>query len=433
MTTPFQPSPLVAAAQPHDRERLKKVLFVVGQLSLGGVETYILRVARALSASGVAVEVWIVKPRFDGGLMAQLQLVAEVRVLAPKWLAYPLWISAPELPEDADLVFTTGRLALIFAAHACASADRSVRLIAGVFSQWEYMVAAWDKKSLLANALVEQIGPANMVFCTDGCRVDHAKSLGESYLMSLVSPLLVDLPTAPPRESRSTGAPFKIVTVSRLVSFKTSNLQMPELVARLNASGTPTHWTLYGEGPERGLIEAAVKAAGAEAFITLESAVPYADLPRVMRGADLYIGAGSTLVEASALGVPALVALDTNPEPTTPGLLCDRPGVFTSDASDADVLTPIFDYVTTLSKLGPEAARELSRRSRQRVERYGTSQARLEYDNMLDHVAPVKIVLPFWFQLSYLVATFIEAARAMFGMGDRYGRNRAVASAAGRS
>lgn len=401
-----------------------KVLFVVGQFTVGGVETYVLRIAKALVADGVAVEIWVVKHSFDPALLAQLQATVRVRFLTPGWLPYPIFIGSPELPADVDMVFTTGRTALFCAARACALARRPMRLIAGVFSQWEYVINPRDPKSRLASDLVDQLGPANMVFCTEGSRADHVASLGDSYLASLVSPLLVDLPASAARTPRISGSPLRIVSVSRLVNFKTSNLQMAEVVARLNASGVPARWTLYGGGPEREKIEASVKAAGAEAFVSLQGPVPYTELSRVIGEADIYIGGGTTLIEASALGVPALVAQDSNPEPTSPGFLCDREGVFTSDVSDHDILVPIFDHIVRFAELDETGVKALSDRSRRKAELYGSPQARSEYEKMYQRGEPVRVTLPPGFQLRYFLGTFAEAARAVLGreaQPDRYG------------
>lgn len=401
-----------------------KVLFVIGQFTVGGVETYVLRVAKALAADGVEVDVWIVKSSYDEALVAQLQTVANVRFLTPKWLPYPLFVWSPALPAGADVVFTTGRLALFFAAMACARARRSARLIAGVFSQWEYVPNRRDMKSRLAHELVEKLGPRNMVFCTEGARADHTAALGEVYRDSLVSPLLVDLPQAKPRPAKPAGRPLQIVSVSRLVNFKTSNTQMPGVVAALNAAGIPAHWTLYGDGPEKEKIAASIAAAGAQGFVSLPGPVPYSELPGVIERADVYVGGGTTLVEASALGVPALVARDSNAEATSPGFFCERAGVFTSDISDDDVLEPFIDHITRFAHLDQAGVDDLSERSRRKAELYGAGQALNEYQAMQRIAEPVAVALPRWFQARYAVATGLEIVRVLLGKDaqpERYG------------
>lgn len=404
-----------------------KVLFVIGQFTVGGVETYVLRIAKALIADGVDVEVWIVKPSFDPALLTQLQALVQVRFLTPRWMAYPIMVRSPDLPDDVDMVFTTGRLALFFAAQSCVRIARPVRLVAGVFSQWEYVENPRDPKSTLAGALVDQLGPRNMVFCTEGSRTDHVASLGHAYSASLVSPLLVDLPAARPRAPRRAGDPLQIVSVSRLVNFKTSNLQMAEVVARLNAAGVPARWTLYGDGPERGKIEETIGAAGAQAYVALPGPVPYTDLPRVISAADVYVGGGTTLIEASALGVPALVAQDSNPEPTSPGFLCDRDGVYTSDISDDDVLTPIVDHLARFAAMDEDQAQALSERSRRKAQSYGVQQARTEYEAIYRQAEPIRVALPASFQPIYFLATGFEVARTLMGRDaqpERYGGMR---------
>jgi glycosyltransferase involved in cell wall biosynthesis len=389
----------------------RHILFAVGQLTVGGIETYVLRMARACHAAGGKVSVWAVKPQHDVELVRMLREVADVTFLFPPAMIYPLWISSPPLPADVDLVFTTGRASLLFAAYACAREARPIRLVAGVFSQWEYCTDDDNPKTRLAAAIIQQLGPANMVFCTEGCRRDHLPLLGIAYAQSLVSPLLIELPIPKQRPTRALSQRFDIVSVSRLVKFKTSNLQMPSVLKSLFDEGLDVHWTLYGEGPQRREIQAAIDAAGMQLRATLAGPLPYSQIHNAIAKADLYIGGGTTMIEASALGVPSLVALDENTMPTSPGFFADRVGHYTSELSSNERLRPIFDIILETIKLSKMKIELLQERSRLRASEYDTKRAPYEFGKIIDFAKAISVKLPPNFQFGHTTGALLDLAR----------------------
>lgn len=397
--------------------RPKHILFVVGQLTVGGIETYILRVARTAHAAGIKVSVWVVKQRIDQELHTMLEEVATVRFLAPSFLPIPLWVSAPSLPEDIDLVFTTGRTSLLFAAFAAARGRKAVRLVAGVFSQWEYCVDDGSQKHVLAAELIRQLGVSNMVFCTEGCRNDHAAVLGPVYNSALISPLLVELPPPRSRAPRDSGAPLHIVSVARLTPFKTSNLQMPAVLAELQDRGIEATWTLYGAGEEQPAIEAAIKRAGVADRAFLAGNLPYSKLHDAIASADVYIGGGTTIVEASAMGVPALVALDENPQPTSPGFFANTSGDYTSDAAPGFELFAIADLLERLARSQPEEVATLASRSRARASRYDVKNAVNEIEAIVHTATAVLPTLPFGFQIRFALGSLREVVSFVVARG----------------
>jgi glycosyltransferase involved in cell wall biosynthesis len=387
---------------------LPHILFVVGQLSVGGIETYVVRMARAYNQAGGKVSVWVIKYIWDPELLSILQEVADVTFVASSALRYPAWVHSPDIPDTAQLIFTTGRLSLLFAAHACARTQRPIRLVAGVFSQWEYCSDDSNLKSALAADILRQIGPLNMVFCTEGCRRDHQARFGDGLASSLVSPLLIDLPAATAPEHPKVSDLLQIVSVSRLVSFKTSNRQMPDIIRQLGDRGVDAYWTHYGDGPDRKAIETAIEKAGVESRTVLAGAVPYSELYKCIARADLYIGGGTTLIEAAALGIPALVALDENPFPTSPGFFSDRKGHFTSDASGDEVTESFVDYIERFSKLPFAEIVEYRRKSIQRARQYSTDNSTKEISTIIKKSRALCIKIPSLFQFKYFWSNMSE-------------------------
>ncbi|MES2288363.1 MAG: glycosyltransferase [Pseudomonadota bacterium] len=393
-----------------------RILFVVGQAALGGIETYCLRICRELYRHGHTLDVWFVKPRGNKAIIEEFRKVAQVRFLS-RILPVPFLPIAPVIPSDCDLIFTTGRLSLIFGALAKRGASRP-KLVAGVFSQWEYAGVVNDYKSQISHRILDRIGWQNLVFCTEGCRTFHLDALGAEISESLISPLLIQLPaTAPRRPQRKAGTALRIVSVGNFTPFKTYHFTLPNVIAQLRDAGYAIEWTIFGDGLERSKIENHIIQAGVADIVRLAGQIDYARFPDEVGAADLYIGAGTTLIEASALGVPSVVAIDDNPEPTTPGYFCNRPKNFTSDAIEGEPLGSFFDIIADFAMCSEKDMEDLQQRSVSRAQAYSISLAEEEFQRIIGQTKFVAFSLGMREKIRYVWGVLREAYSVANGSG----------------
>jgi 1,2-diacylglycerol 3-alpha-glucosyltransferase len=394
-----------------------KILFVLGQLTLGGIETYCLRMCRALAARGHDLEVWVVKRKFDAGLLHSYREVVPVRFLT-HLTPVPLLPIAPAAPADADLIFTTGRLALIFGTLSLKRQDEA-RLVTGVFSQWEFLGETEDYKSRISQDLLAQLGAPNIVFCTEGCRTWHEPVLGAEVKQSHVSPLLIELPEARPsrRTHRPAGDPIQIVSVGNFMPFKTYHFTLPFVLRDLRSAGVKVHWTVIGDGQEFDRTKRIIAEAGVEDLVTLAGRVPYDRFQDEVGKADLYIGAGTTLIEASALGVPSLVALDDNPDATTPGYFCDRRGIYTSDVAGDECLVPFSEAIAAFAAMPEDERADLRERSVRSAGVYSISRAEEEMAAIHAIAKPVRPRMSLPMKLLYIRGVLNEIVRVILRRG----------------
>jgi 1,2-diacylglycerol 3-alpha-glucosyltransferase len=394
-----------------------KIVFVLGQLSLGGVETYCLRMCRALAARGHDLEVWAVKRKFDPQLLRDYRKIVPVRFLT-RFSVVPLLPWTAAAPADTDLIFTTGRLPLIFGALSMRKRRRT-RLVVGVFSQWEFSGETQDYKSRISQDLIAQIGTRNVVFCTEGSRTTHQAALGPGVKESRVSPLLVDLPEARPRGlvNRRGDDSIHIVSVGNFTPFKTYHFTLPAVMGKLRDSGVKLRWTVFGDGPELARIRRIIDEAGVGDVVTLAGRVPYDQFPEEVSKADLYIGSGTTLIEASALGVPSLVALDDNPEPTTPGFFFDRRGIYTSDLAGDERLVPFADMIAAVAAMPESERASLRERSIRSAQIYSIDHAEDEITSILATARTVQPRMSARMKGLYVWGVLNEAVRVILGKG----------------
>lgn len=130
-----------------------------------------------------------------------------------------------------------------------------------------------------------------------------------------------------PVEDPAKGSPIRepehgrIVSVGRLSPMKEYNLYMIDVVARLRQQGHPVTWTVYGEGEFRDAMRARIHALGLSGAIELKGGLPYARFAEAMKNAHIFVGMGTSAIEAAMCGVPSIVALAYDKTGVTHGCL----------------------------------------------------------------------------------------------------------------
>lgn len=376
--------------------------FFVSTLGIGGIETYIVRVCQALRLAGWDLSISIIKNKVDQNLLKSVSDIATVQILGLSSKLSILNIDPPPISSDVDIVFATGLTSLLYASKAIHKGSRPTKLVCGVFSQFEYLHRSNDYRYEVCMKILRKLGPSNMVFCTDGCKQDHSRSLEPSWKTSRVSPLLIDIPKMHRADHLAVGVihcPFRILSVGRLVSFKNYNFYMPRVIRELLNQGYSVRWDVYGDGNEFEAIQAEIAFQKVGDYVTLHGTVPYNTLGERFAEADIYIGSGTTVIEASAAGLPAIVALDNISDSITPGYFCDRKGILTSDFLTGEIFFPVDKIILKHIAMNQENRKKLSDRSINAAQLYSTENAVKEFNAIYNDAIDMNISFPRMFSL----------------------------------
>lgn len=329
---------------------MRHILFVYGALQMGGIETFLVRVSRRLSASGVRVTVLLASRKGAPELIEELTRWASIvyledlhlfKVTALRRLSLYQFFApfsrrlTEALLKDIDHIHFMESLSMLTACRL-AKLSGGRKVTGGVYYQYEF--ATWAmRKSYFVNAVAytfQYLVPAqNIVFFNEVCRNTYKRELGQDYSESSLLPIGVDLSRLARRDP-ALARKGRVVSIGRINSFKTYNFQFPRVINDLAAKGLQIEYHIYGDGDQRLALEAYIRELGCVSQIYLHGSIDYARLSEVLEDAWLFVGSGTAIIEAAGCGVPALIGIESEPRPQTYGFLHSMPGL---DYQEADI------------------------------------------------------------------------------------------------
>jgi glycosyltransferase involved in cell wall biosynthesis len=114
--------------------------------------------------------------------------------------------------------------------------------------------------------------------------------------------------------ARDFTRPLRILYLGRLEQEQKRVRLFPEILRHLRESGMPFHWTIAGDGSERGFLEANMKTDSPNQSLSFAGPVRYTDVPGVLKQHDVYLLASNyeglplSLLEAMGQGLVPVVS-----------------------------------------------------------------------------------------------------------------------------
>lgn len=355
------------------RWTLARVLLVLGGLGMGGVETYMVRLARELSLQGHHVDVVLLSGKADAKLLSKLSEVAEIFVHEKfSFLASSSWINSC-IPFNSlvnrfyDIVHVVDIMTLGFVYFNRKVINFS-SLSIGIYHSKE--ISWWRDRTCYFRGRLVELYDAN---------VDLTLSPSESVALlasRLTGASVTDIPILPlgiELDAYKSAAPSKdslrLISVGRLVDFKTYNKNLILSLAELRKIA-PFEYYIYGDGPERKSLEALSLSLGVSDFVHFMGEVEYSELKNVLNGAFCFIGSGTTIIEASAAGIPSVVGIESMELPLTCGYFADVEGFSYNEGEATTSRVRIVDVVKRLYEMCDEEYMGCSERHRLKASQF---------------------------------------------------------------
>jgi 1,2-diacylglycerol 3-alpha-glucosyltransferase len=317
------------------------VLILANTLGFNGGTTFILRFCRENFRRGKKIGVLVMMDDPDHNLLAELKRYADVYFLTsfirPAFRRGTMSPLIGFMPVDFkaiseifrrfdDSVHVMGVFGLLFLARFVRSQKRSLSVSIGVYHQNEYMFSDVDYYfANYARSMFSDLGERGGIFFNEGNVESYSRFYRRDFSGSTLVPIGIDLPVV---EKEIFGDPLsrKIVSIGNLVEFKSYNSHIINCLPGLLAIDPAFKYEIYGEGLYEEELRKLAELRGVLGAVEFKGRVAYSDFAKVLDGALLFVGSGTAIIEAAALGVPALIGIESTRDPVTYGFLCEIDG-----------------------------------------------------------------------------------------------------------
>ena len=310
---------------PADGAPIRRPCYICTWNGLGGTETLILRHIRWLRKNGAKPVVMAPSGKMNDELLSEAELSVELkeqqlddfresgsrRTRAMDSLAQNLSAAGPL----HFIVFN--EIGVNIAAELCSRLRGSALSVYLIFDD------------IFGPAKLDYFDEMNdhgmVVSMNEACLEGHRRRYGYRLNKSQIVPLPMAVPPLAPRCSGNSEC--VVLTVARLVEMKGYVEGLIRDVAKLvQVDGHDVKLLIVGDGPCRENLERIASSAGLGSRVVFVGSVPYKDLMPYYGLADVYVGMGTTVLEAASIGVPSLVAIAYTPEFRTHGLFSSNCG-----------------------------------------------------------------------------------------------------------
>lgn len=314
---------------------------------MGGIETLIVRAANSFAKKGHEVIIFARSGVLESALDENIQVINFDRYNEIIQRHYKLAKNAVLVSFDPLSYMVMQRIQLKI--HLLTRGTS--RGHAGIFHP---RTLFWDGDPAIVKFTVKLVfflsSPKSFFFMSESVKLSSEIGLGVKT--SLSNPI-IKLPIASDVQQQwapRAKMPMKIVSVGRIVPFKSYNRQIPKIMAELRLLGIKAHWDVWGDGTDLDEVSSEIQKYDVADSVKLRGNLDYKDLSNVILDSDLFVGMGTAALEASILGVPTICCIDQERE-NCYGFLFDAPSDSIGERSDKgnikSILQTIMSYVNT--------------------------------------------------------------------------------------
>jgi len=327
-------------------------LLVYTQMRPGGIETLIVRMANWLVTKGHRVTLLLKEP---GDLLSLLDEKVEVEVLGPRifWFFLPFvgrrYLRGYE-DKNIDVIYSYCPEGCYFASYVYKYGfrERKPVFLNGIYSPYQFahrggidVLGCMRMHIHLYNVYVDD---GSKFFMSEEVRSGNERILGTTVPGSVIWPLPIGVQSFKDIERRV--IPYRIVSIGRYIDFKTYNLYMIDVIEELVRDGYDATWEVYGYGRLEDEMRRRVKERKLEGRIFIRGLLPYSEFIKAMAVAHVFVGMGTSLIEAGFCGVPCVPAIMNDAKAITYGSLYNLPYY-----SCGEILSDDFETVTVASAI----------------------------------------------------------------------------------
>ncbi|HEH9416925.1 TPA: glycosyltransferase [Aeromonas sobria] len=343
------------------------MLIIHNSLGMGGVETFILRLARERYFSGLNTKILLIaNPTLNNHeLLSEVEKYADVFYI--KDIVFGICPTIFNLSciyrydklvtilENISKVHVTYGNALIVAEKILNVTKARLAVSVGFYHSMEF---CWGKdthlpyyESVNRDVLFNTI-PVSNLFLFSSSIIDFYR---EYVSIDLSGAATFRIGTVSINDEAKKifryddflqNKMVRMCSVGRLVDFKKYNIWMLDVVRNLCDKGFNIQYDIYGDGPLYNLIVEKIAELSLGDNVSITKHLKYSDFDEVVGSYDIFVGSGTSIIQSAALGVCSVVGIESIDEPLSYGYLCD---VAKFDYNLNSLNLPMFEVETLIT------------------------------------------------------------------------------------
>ena len=294
---------------------MKKNFYIIFKtLELGGIETLIVRLCNFLADRGHEVHFITSKKGTLTKLLPQNVKIGYFGAFYPLLIFAKInnfFIKKPD-PNDENYIISFNPQSN-FIAMSIAKSMKIRNFVTGVYHpQTLTKLNTGPNKKLYTDAFLS-LNHKNIIAMNEGTKKQFTE-IGYKNVFDIdIFPLPINIP---PHHKVDYGGDLRIVSVGRLVEFKSYPIGIIRALRNMKKEGIIFHYHIYGEGSQKDIIKEEIRNNGLENEVELKGNIEYSKFHHTVSQYNLFVGMGTAAVEAASIGIPTLVALIDSPDKT---------------------------------------------------------------------------------------------------------------------
>jgi 1,2-diacylglycerol 3-alpha-glucosyltransferase len=321
------------------------MLIIANSLFFNGGTTFILRLSKELKKQNKNIGVFVLHNKIDCHLELEIKKYAKIYYL--KDFIYPKLSFAWKTPlgcffplkynklfklidKYSGELHIMGMLGLFFSLRV--AIKKNIKISIGVYHQYEYMFISKSFFSKYLQSIISTIDCKSLVFFNEANISSYSSFFNKNFKNANLLPIGVEIP-----EKSNIDGDFdsvRIVSIGNLYDFKTYNLHIINIIEELLPYNANITYEIYGKGSLEDKVKKLITDKGYEKRVFLKGSIPYEQFQNILEGSFLFVGSGTALIEAAAIGIPSLTGIESTDTPITFGFLNDINGFSYNEIND---------------------------------------------------------------------------------------------------
>jgi hypothetical protein len=228
----------------------EKIIMIYHRLSLGGIETLIVRAANHFSKLGISVTILARAGELEAELSPNVQVIKFDKYREIWTSKFEQWGEATILAFDPLTFLVAKKLQRVLYKQT----GKRSKLHAGIYHPRNLSWPGDPRPVRWLNQTVFKLAQeGEFYFMSDAVKSSSDEILGTVSLNRIVR-IPMKYPEVAAHQIEKQNR-LEIVSVGRLVEFKSYNRYIPSIVADLVGEGVDVRWTVWGDGDDRDYIE----------------------------------------------------------------------------------------------------------------------------------------------------------------------------------